>query len=68
VWPVIQTINFSFIAEKNRVPFVSICSLVWTTYLAYMKQLETKDVQKVPTKIQTKDEQNKEMIERVVTD
>lgn len=41
VWPVIQTINFSLIAEHNRVPFVSICSLLWTTFLAYMKQQET---------------------------
>ncbi|XP_055522529.1 mpv17-like protein [Wyeomyia smithii] len=38
VWPVIQTINFSLIPEHNRVPFVSICSLLWTTFLAYMKQ------------------------------
>ncbi|XP_063706801.1 mpv17-like protein [Culicoides brevitarsis] len=40
VWPVVQTINFSFIAEKNRVPFVSMASLLWTTFLAYMKQLD----------------------------
>ncbi|XP_055587806.1 mpv17-like protein [Uranotaenia lowii] len=38
VWPVIQTINFTLIPEHNRVPFVSICSLLWTTFLAYMKQ------------------------------
>ncbi|XP_055618532.1 mpv17-like protein [Toxorhynchites rutilus septentrionalis] len=38
VWPVIQTINFALIPEHNRVPFVSICSLLWTTFLAYMKQ------------------------------
>uniref|UniRef100_A0A1W7R4V8 Putative conserved plasma membrane protein n=1 Tax=Aedes albopictus TaxID=7160 RepID=A0A1W7R4V8_AEDAL len=38
VWPVVQTINFTLIAEHNRVPFVSICSLLWTTFLAYMKQ------------------------------
>lgn len=38
VWPIIQTINFALIPEHNRVPFVSICSLLWTTFLAYMKQ------------------------------
>lgn len=38
VWPVVQTINFTLIAEHNRVPFVSICSLMWTTFLAYLKQ------------------------------
>lgn len=45
VWPVVQTINFSFIPEKNRVPFVSMASLLWTTFLAYMKQLEHKNEQ-----------------------
>ncbi|XP_053685973.1 mpv17-like protein isoform X1 [Sabethes cyaneus] len=43
VWPVIQTINFSLIPEHNRVPFVSICSLLWTTFLAYMKQRNMQD-------------------------
>uniref|UniRef100_A0A6M2DEX2 Uncharacterized protein n=1 Tax=Xenopsylla cheopis TaxID=163159 RepID=A0A6M2DEX2_XENCH len=37
VWPVLQTINFSLISESNRVPFVSLCSLMWTSFLAYMK-------------------------------
>ncbi|XP_014240427.1 PXMP2/4 family protein 4-like [Cimex lectularius] len=40
VWPVLQTVNYTMISEKNRVPFVSICSLAWTTFLAYMKHLE----------------------------
>lgn len=41
VWPVVATINFSLIPEKNRVPFISVCSLIWTCFLAYMKQQET---------------------------
>lgn len=40
VWPVLQTINFSLIPEGNRVVFVSICSVLWTTFLAYMKRLD----------------------------
>ncbi|XP_011213370.2 PXMP2/4 family protein 4 [Bactrocera dorsalis] len=36
IWPVIQTINFSMVPEQHRVVFVSICSLAWTTFLAYM--------------------------------
>lgn len=44
VWPIVQTINFSFIPERNRVPFVSCASLLWTTFLAYMKQLENSKV------------------------
>lgn len=43
-WPIIQTINFSVIKEKNRVPFVSVASLCWTVFLAYMHHLESKRV------------------------
>ena len=39
VWPCLQTINFYFIPERNRVPYVSVCSLVWCCFLAYMHQL-----------------------------
>ncbi|XP_012233348.1 mpv17-like protein [Linepithema humile] len=46
VWPVLQTINFFLIPERNRVVYVSVCSLVWTCFLAYMKTLETKRKQK----------------------
>lgn len=42
IWPVLQTFNFLVIPERNRVPFVSACSLVWCCFLAYMKQLEAK--------------------------
>lgn len=41
-WPIVQTINFSVIKEKNRVPFVSVASLCWTVFLAYMHHLENK--------------------------
>lgn len=41
VWPVVATINFSVIPEKNRVPFISACSLLWTSFLAYMKHLDS---------------------------
>ncbi|XP_076250883.1 mpv17-like protein [Rhynchophorus ferrugineus] len=40
VWPIVQTLNFQYIPEKNRVPFVSACSLVWCCFLAYMHQLQ----------------------------
>ncbi|KAG5881574.1 hypothetical protein JTB14_035018 [Gonioctena quinquepunctata] len=42
VWPICQTINFCYVPEKNRVPVVSACSLVWCCFLAYMQQLEIK--------------------------
>lgn len=41
VWPILSTINFLFVPERNRVPFISVCSLMWTTFLAYMKQLDS---------------------------
>ncbi|XP_046481343.1 mpv17-like protein [Neodiprion pinetum] len=40
VWPILQTINFTLIPERNRVVYVSVCSLMWTSFLAYMKSLE----------------------------
>lgn len=39
-WPIFQTMNFAFVAEKNRVVAVSLASFLWTIYLSYMKQLE----------------------------
>uniref|UniRef100_A0A1B6KRL9 Mpv17-like protein n=1 Tax=Graphocephala atropunctata TaxID=36148 RepID=A0A1B6KRL9_9HEMI len=44
VWPVLQTFNYTVIRERNRVVFVSFCSLLWTTFLAYMKHLEHHEV------------------------
>lgn len=39
-WPVLQTINFCWVPEKNRVPYVSMCSFVWCCFLSYMHQLQ----------------------------
>ncbi|CAH0701800.1 unnamed protein product [Spodoptera exigua] len=44
VWPAIAMINFCLIPPRNRVPFISMCSLVWTCFLAYMKHLEKEKV------------------------
>lgn len=46
VWPILQTVNFLLIPERNRVVYVSVCSLVWTCFLAYMKALVAKQKQK----------------------
>ncbi|XKL68551.1 hypothetical protein PGB90_004042 [Kerria lacca] len=37
IWPVIQSINYTIIPEKNRVPFVGLCSLAWTAFLTFIK-------------------------------
>lgn len=57
VWPILQTINFVLIPEHNRVVYVSICSLAWTSFLAYMKALDAKKIEenKIPNKINTTD-------------
>lgn len=47
VWPAIAMINFCLIPPRNRVPFISMCSLIWTCFLAYMKHI---DKEKVPLK------------------
>ncbi|XP_054272356.1 mpv17-like protein [Macrosteles quadrilineatus] len=44
IWPIIQTFNYTMIKEKNRIVFVSFCSLIWTSFLAYMKSLEQHEV------------------------
>lgn len=38
-WPVMQTINFLYVPERNRVIFVSCGSVVWACFLSYMQQL-----------------------------
>lgn len=46
-WTTVQVVNYSFIPERNRVPFVSLFGLLWTTFLAYMKQKDTEHESKV---------------------
>ncbi|XP_053670087.1 mpv17-like protein [Anopheles nili] len=41
VWPIVQTINFAFIHERNRVPFVAACSFLWTVFLASVKRKDS---------------------------
>lgn len=41
-WPIVQTVNFSLVPERNRVPIVSVCSLIWCCFLSYMHQLQMK--------------------------
>ncbi|XP_050310080.1 mpv17-like protein [Anthonomus grandis grandis] len=46
-WPIIQTVNFRYIPEHNRVPVVSACSLLWCCFLAYMHEMELKRAQEM---------------------
>lgn len=40
-WTTVQCLNYTLIPERNRVPVVSLFGLIWTTFLAYMKQKPT---------------------------
>lgn len=40
-WTTVQTLNYTLVPERNRVPIVSLFGLIWTTFLAYMKQRPT---------------------------
>uniref|UniRef100_A0A034VMM7 PXMP2/4 family protein 4 n=1 Tax=Bactrocera dorsalis TaxID=27457 RepID=A0A034VMM7_BACDO len=55
IWPVVGIINFSVVPEKNRVPFISVCSLLWTCFLAYMKHLEHQHVDEMDNIFTSKD-------------
>ncbi|CAD7093708.1 unnamed protein product [Hermetia illucens] len=39
-WPIVQTVNFTFIPAKNQVIFTSFFSMLWSAFLAYMKHLQ----------------------------
>lgn len=47
-WQSVSSINFAFVPERNRIVFSSAASLVYTTFLAYMKQ--TTDEQPMTSK------------------
>nr|CAH7750328.1 unnamed protein product [Callosobruchus chinensis] len=56
IWPVLQTVNFNYVSEKNRVPVISICSLMWTCFLSYMHELKMKQAQELQGPIFEKSE------------
>lgn len=35
-----QTVNFAYVAEKNRVVVVSVASFMWTIFLSYMHHVQ----------------------------
>ncbi|KAF2344799.1 Mpv17/PMP22 [Trinorchestia longiramus] len=45
-WPIVQTLNFAYVKERNRVMVVSVGSFVWTMFLSYMHHT---DGQSLPT-------------------
>ncbi|XP_013098112.1 uncharacterized protein LOC106080998 [Stomoxys calcitrans] len=43
-WPCVQTVNFAFVPLKNQVVYTSFFSMLWTTFLAYIKQMDIPNV------------------------
>lgn len=65
VWPILQTYNFCYVPERNRVPFTSACSLVWCCFLAYMHQLQLKRRQQelyLPESSNSSNNNNKQLL------
>uniref|UniRef100_A0A1B0DNN7 Uncharacterized protein n=1 Tax=Phlebotomus papatasi TaxID=29031 RepID=A0A1B0DNN7_PHLPP len=50
-WPCVQTVNFTLIPQRNQVVFVSIFSMIWSSFMAYMKHTE---IEKIRQKKQEK--------------
>lgn len=44
-WPIVQTMNFTFVPQKNQVVVAGFFSLFWTTFLACVKHLDRQDQQ-----------------------
>ncbi|XP_059614256.1 uncharacterized protein LOC132260262 [Phlebotomus argentipes] len=57
-WPCVQTVNFTIVPQRNQVVFVSFFSMIWSSFLAYMKHMEIEQIrQKKEAKKQKKLEQ-----------
>jgi len=53
-WPFVQTFNFYYVAERNRVMVVSMGSFLWTVFLSYMHH---SDCQALPNFFRPKNKQ-----------
>lgn len=38
-WPCVQTVNFSMVPPRNQIVAAGFFSLIWTTFLAYVKTM-----------------------------
>ncbi|CAL4166807.1 unnamed protein product, partial [Meganyctiphanes norvegica] len=43
IWPIIQTVNFWLVPERNRVPLVAFCGFIWNIYLSYIHSRNWKE-------------------------
>ncbi|KAK4299545.1 hypothetical protein Pmani_028175 [Petrolisthes manimaculis] len=44
IWPILQTLNFSLVPEKNRVMAISCGSFLWLVFLSYMHHTRAQDL------------------------
>ena len=59
-WPFVQTMNFAYVRERNRVVVVAICSFVWTVFLSYMHH---GDRNSLPAFLRTNHEQEEQLMD-----
>lgn len=62
-WPIVQTVNFSVVPQKNQVVVAGFFSLFWTTFLACVKHLEVVDAEVYKQKM-LEEEQLKKALEK----
>ena len=43
IWPVAQTLNFTFVPMQHRVGFVQIVAIFWNAYLSWMANKPSPD-------------------------
>lgn len=44
IWPILQTLNFSLVPEKNRVMAISLGSFFWMVFLSYVHHTRAEDL------------------------
>lgn len=48
-WPIVQTVNFAYVPQRNQVIVAGVFSLFWTTFLACVKHLDMDEEQQAET-------------------
>uniref|UniRef100_A0A1L8D8X5 Putative conserved plasma membrane protein n=1 Tax=Nyssomyia neivai TaxID=330878 RepID=A0A1L8D8X5_9DIPT len=64
-WPCVQTINFTLVPPRNQVVVVSIFSMIWSSFLSYMKHMEIERIRQKKLEKKQKKLEKKRLAEKV---